>query len=924
MLLVFSCVYAALVPSANAAEVTNQQKGLSILSNVVGLNLTKYTVTAEDAQAGPQASYLDVVPQEKVTYELTADRSTIKALYTFANGKLQMIQVLEREGSPSFVKSAAFSNDVELAKDFLINYQRYTGNSLFGELKSMLNGGFFGENSTKASGNIVLESTENEGETSFKWYYSANGAVAPYSKFVTLCFKDGFLSAFVDNWRLYNIGSTTVNLSEKEAVAVALETAKAHFWSFKLEDDALDAKNFNESNVCWTSLIFDNSLDGGKARSEDLLELYPVWRVGIALNKWYGQMYGIQVDVWADTGEVRCVQEAWSTMPPPEGAPTAYGAGQVDDVSEAKPSLAMLVAFPTFALTATAVFVWLGRRKKARYSLLRPRVVKAGGIVLCVFVASMMFLASVATVDATTRKAVVWGSESKGGYQEDVYDDWDYWRKSEAEVGNQTSIAYWIKNYFAYNGYTGVNHQGENEGGSYRTQILSDLSGFSSYDYAAIVDFDHGVGGFPGQIDHYVVPGVPEDEFHYMFEDQNGTLVGDTSYHPTVWSNAVYDMDLYLTLPTGKVKFSFMSFCKSACIADNVGEYYAEQRFINGTPPWSYTRPVGMPLACTGRFVADIDSTDGFNIEDYISIDGYGDPDMGSQVYIGFPDGSASLSQNIPSVQGPTQYHEWVDEFFQSALYDDVSVNDALDSASLELLGWHFNTSPLQTGFIASWWTPGNPMEEEDCTMAVYGNGNIHLKNYVPPSHSVAVRSFIGPSSGDVDVSYQFNASAACSEGHDVRYLFDWGDGNETLTGYYDSYDTVSVSHSWSEEDQYSVKVKAQCEGDLWSDWSNTRTMKIGQRLTVLCYNQYGWEGYAPVYLDGDYLGQAGHTYTVTTGTHEIGMFTPIYEWYEGHIWLHTFYRYYCDGAYNYSNPITLSITDDKTVTAYYYSEIIA
>jgi hypothetical protein len=925
MLLVFSSVYATLVPSANAAEVTNKQKGLSILSNVVGLNLTKYAVTAEDIQVGPQASYLDVVLQEKVAYELTSDSNKIKALYTFANGKLQMIQVLEREGSPSFVKSAAISNDVELAKDFLSNYQRYTGNSLFGELNSMLDGGFFGENFTKASGNIVLESTGNEGETSFKWYYSENGAVAPYSKFVTLCFKNGFLSAFVDNWRLYNVGSTTVRLSEKEAVAIALETAKAHSWSLKLEDAALDAENFNESNVRWTSLIFDNSLDGGKARSEDLLELYPVWRVGVALDKWYGQMYGIQVDVWADTGEVRCVQEAWSTLPPPEGVPTAYGGGQVDDVSEAKPSLAMEVAFPAFALAAAAAFVWFGRRKKARYfSLPSPRVVKAGGMLLCMLIASMTLFATITTVNATSRVGVVWGSESTGAYNFGLPDHNWTWRKHQPELYWQKNTAGNISQWFSANGYTGINHQGNL--GSSRSQILTDMGvTISGYDYAAVVDFDHGIGGFPGQIQGYPVPGVPQGEFHYMLEDNIGTVTGPyNGTHTTEPMNAIYDMDVYLTLPTGKLKFAFINTCLSACIDDYVGANYAKQRIIQGNPPYSYTRPVGMPLGWTRRNVSDIDSTDGFNIEYDISIDGYGDPDMGSQVYIGFPYGSASLEQNIPSVQGPTQYYEWVYEFFQSALYDGVSVNDALDSASLELLGWHFDTSPLQTGFTAYWWDPDDPMTQSDCTMAVYGNGNIHLKNYVPPSHSVAVRSFAGPSSGDVDVSYQFSASAACSEGHDVRYLFDWGDGTENVTGYYDSYDTVSVSHSWSEEEQYSVKVKAQCEGGLWSDWSNTRTMKIGQRLTVLAYNQYEQEGHPPVYLDGDYLGTAGHTFTVTTGNHEIGMYTPIYEYYEGHIWLHTFCWYYYDGVYNASNPITLSITDDKTVTAYYYSEIWA
>jgi len=414
-ILLVSSVYAALMPNVHAAEMTNQEKGLSILSNVVGVDLTKYEVSAKETPVDAQASYLGVIPRENVAYDLTSDGGKLKAIYTFADGNLQMIHVLETEGSLSLAKSAAFANDVELAKDFLSNYQTYMANPFFGELRSTLNYVVPGKNLTKTSGNTVLEAIANDGCTNFKWYYSENGAVAPYSKFISLSFKEGFLWFFVDNWQFYNIGSTTVNLSEKEAVAIALEAAKAHSWSLKLEADALAAENFNESNVRWTSLIFDNSLDASETRSEDLLELYPVWRVGIALNKWYGQMYGIQVDIWADTKEVRSVQEAWSTLPPPEDAPIAYVDSQVAE-SEAKPSLGMMIALPAIAAVATAAVLWMGRKKKGHYyGLLRPRGVKAGGILLCVLIASMMLLASVATVNATTRAGVVWGSERTGG-----------------------------------------------------------------------------------------------------------------------------------------------------------------------------------------------------------------------------------------------------------------------------------------------------------------------------------------------------------------------------------------------------------------------------------------------------------------------------------------------------------------------------
>jgi hypothetical protein len=801
-----------------------------------------------------------------------------------------------------------------LAYGFLSNYQTYSANPLFGKLKSTLNTVASGKNLTKTLGNIVLETIAKDDYTNFKWYYSANGAVAPYSKFITLCFKDGFLSFFVDNWQFYNVGSTTVNLSEKEAVAIALEAAKAHFWSLKLEADALDARNFNESNVRWTSLLFDNSLDASKTRSEDPLELYPVWRVGIALNKWYGQMYGIQVDIWADTKEVRSVQEAWSTMPPPEDAPTANVDNQASVVSEAKPSLAMLVALPALAAAAAGTaLVWMSRKRKAcYYSLLRPRVVKTGGILLCVLISSMTLLASIATVNATTRVGVVWGSESTGAYGYPPPEG-PSWRKSSNEVYWQRNTAGNISLWFGANGYTGINHQGNL--GSSRGQILNEVLTFGSYDYAAVVDFDHGVGGFPGAIQGYPVPGVPSDEFHYMFEDNVGTMTGD--YYGTHYDepmNAVYDMDIYMNLSPGKVKFALINTCLSACIANYVGPYYAEQRLIDGTPPWSYDRPVGMPLAWTRRLVKDIDTTQGFNIAQYISDDGYGDPDMGSQVYIGFPYGSASLSQKIPYPNGASYYAYWVYYFFYWALYDDVSVNQALDSASAQVYGQSFGNCPLRTGFTAYWWK-ANPETMPDCTMAVYGNGNIHLKNYVPPSHSVAVRSLSGPTSGNIGQSYQFSASAADSQDHMVRYTFDWDDGSpQTWTNWTSSYATIVANHTWGSQRIYNVKVRAQCENGLNSSWSSPHSINIGNVpvyhwLSVGAGHCMGYPLYPNIYIDGNLVGVGCVQVQVLEGWHSVSVDDPYWYGYYCYLW------YLTDG---YGNGEYRPIYTDTWIGAVY------
>jgi hypothetical protein len=719
VILLSSSAYASLIPIAFAAEASVQEKGLSILSNVVSLSLTKYAVTTKEYKQDIQPSYLGVVPQKDVDYYLVSNSSKVEMLFTFANSRLQMIHVLENEGSPHMSKPT--SNTLEFAKNFLSNYQAYTGDILYGELKSTLDNVDQNKKFTKTTGNTQLEVLANNGYTTFKWTYTFNNVKAP-SKFIALGFDNSFLTYFVDNWQLYKIGGTSVNLSENEAKAIALETAKAHNWSLKLDADAFETKNFNKSNVCWTALVFGGSLKANETRSADPLMLYPVWRVGVALNKWYGNMYGIEVDIWADTKEIRSVQEAWSTMPPPQGIPTANitttggTTSQASVAAEAMPNSIMWVALSIIAATITGTAsVWASRKRKTcTYNLPKLRSLKTGGTLFCFLILSMILLEPITIVSAMQPGgAYTWGSESTGSIDPETGQSW---RKSANEIGLQRSTAVEITSDFAANGWDAFNNQGNF--GSFAAQILTNIAALDYYYvYGAVVHFDHGVGR-----DDYTYP----HEFHFMSEDNYGTLCGphpspDPGYHEHP-ENAVYDMDIYNRTSSGKIAFAFINTCLSANITcQNPPNPGIGQGIIPETG-----RAEGMPFAWTHRTVMD-KHIQGFDPAIHISDDGYGDPDSGDQCYIGFPWGSASLEQTIPK-DSWNFYVDWVKRFFHDALYYDVSVKTALNTTSELYFGFPFESSPLRTGFQAYWWNGTDGWwPHNDSTMAVYGNGNIHL-----------------------------------------------------------------------------------------------------------------------------------------------------------------------------------------------------
>jgi hypothetical protein len=176
---------------------------------------------------------------------------------SFVGGNLQMLQVLTKTGQPSLTRNLEF-NTVKMAENFLTNYHDYTNNPTFETLKATLNNIANAKNETIQSQTTQLDIQVTGDYTTFKWIYKNNGVIAP-SKFVGLGFNNGFLSYFVDNWDLYSIGSSKVIVSENSAKTMALQAAQAHFGSNQIDKSVSGSISFNESNIVWSSLIFDSS-----------------------------------------------------------------------------------------------------------------------------------------------------------------------------------------------------------------------------------------------------------------------------------------------------------------------------------------------------------------------------------------------------------------------------------------------------------------------------------------------------------------------------------------------------------------------------------------------------------------------------------------------------------------------------------------
>ena len=87
-----------------------------------------------------------------------------------------------------------------------------------------------------------------------------------------------------------------------------------------------------------------------------------------------------------------------------------------------------------------------------------------------------------------------------------------------------------------------------------------------------------------------------------------------------------------------------------------------------------------------------------------------------------------------------------------------------------------------------------------------------------------------GPTFIEVGVEYTFMSSTYDTNGGQIRYRFDWGDGNySNWSDFMSSNTSVSMSHHWSSISNYSIRVMVQDENSMNSSWSNVLIAKVSQ-----------------------------------------------------------------------------------------------
>lgn len=296
-----------LLSCASAAISVKQENTLVFLRDVVGLDMTKYKLTAvdEDAYAG------------HFLYNLTYGDTAIEVLCGFRDNDLAWCHLYPSSGSQVLLTQPA-TNALDAARNAVDRYQTYLKAQHTSQMRetigmiSAVNVDSAADDyrtlkpaASASTGNMTLtvwSGTDDNGIVQFEWMNTVSGIQNIYNRVVFTFSRNGLLQGFADEWTRYPVGSADVKLSKEQAISLAQERLTSFSYSMgnvTVENLAV-AKDFPVAAE--VSMQPRNGM------------LYPHWEIYLPLDHVYpGNIVTIRVMMWADTGEVDSIH-ASSTL----------------------------------------------------------------------------------------------------------------------------------------------------------------------------------------------------------------------------------------------------------------------------------------------------------------------------------------------------------------------------------------------------------------------------------------------------------------------------------------------------------------------------------------------------------------------------------------------------------------------------------
>jgi DNA-binding transcriptional ArsR family regulator len=269
-----------------------------LIHNVLQIDTSKYQLTLKGDTVQRRADLGGII-EEILQYSLVNNASRFDLTMRFRNGHFSLLQINQLEGSPSFplIYTVPQPTDVFQTCRGLLDRYKIAFNDSYMDQVSTLMASAKDNGSDQAFGDVKLQFSSYDDYADVLLMYSKNGADFQ-AKSLHVSYQNKILTEFSDDWLLFKVGSTQIDVSKEQAVLIAKNAAKSYSWTVS----GTKVSNFQ---------ILDNPVSVQfypKPGDSDIFTLYPYWYVTFYLDKTYpGGVSQIAVGVWADTGQVESI-----------------------------------------------------------------------------------------------------------------------------------------------------------------------------------------------------------------------------------------------------------------------------------------------------------------------------------------------------------------------------------------------------------------------------------------------------------------------------------------------------------------------------------------------------------------------------------------------------------------------------------------
>ena len=310
------------IPKASSQNYSDKDKAFAFLADVIQLDLTQYQPTVKYAgpinmsSLGPTATEVFIQLAPDIPLSGGATEAGFHCIFELSNGNICFFSMSGANMIMHYTQTQPITA-LDASKAMLQRYQTYlkqycgVDGSYLQPMISMLNNVTEPATIVQVLDNVQMKIDYSSAiqqissieralitKTDIKWVYTNNG-VDVTRKNVYFDYPNGTLSHFTDTWNLVSIGTWDM-ISKEEALSLALSAAQGVTLKLSNSNGSIYEIKPELSNTTTASLSM--------TPRNDYNILYPFWYVEIYFNKSYGNEYGIQVGIWADTKEIAYCQ----------------------------------------------------------------------------------------------------------------------------------------------------------------------------------------------------------------------------------------------------------------------------------------------------------------------------------------------------------------------------------------------------------------------------------------------------------------------------------------------------------------------------------------------------------------------------------------------------------------------------------------